>query len=235
MQAAAGRLGIEIPDNAYDVMYSFRHRARMPESISARAPEGHEWVLRVLGRGRYRFVAISGEAIIVPDPMRVEIKVPDATPGIIARYAFTDEQALLAKLRYNRLIDIFTGITCYSLQSHLKTTVGGRQLEADELYVGLDRQGNQYVLPVEAKGGREQLHIVQIEQDIEMCELKFPDLICRPLGAQFMAGDLIALFELQQIENGIAKRAEEHYRLVPPEQISPEDLEAYRSKRERPT
>ncbi len=31
----------------------------------------------------------------------------DATPGIIELYAFSDEQALLAKLRYNRLVDIF--------------------------------------------------------------------------------------------------------------------------------
>jgi hypothetical protein len=47
------------------------------------------------------------------------IKVPDATPGVIAKYALSDEQALLAKLRYNRLVDLFTAITCYSLQSHL--------------------------------------------------------------------------------------------------------------------
>ncbi|HLI09294.1 MAG TPA: hypothetical protein VKV40_22220 [Ktedonobacteraceae bacterium] len=52
-----------------------------------------------------------------------ETKIPDSTPGLIAMYALGDEQALLAKLRYNRLIDIFTEVTCYSLQSHLRTTV----------------------------------------------------------------------------------------------------------------
>ena len=47
--------------------------------------------------------------------MLAETKIPDATPGIIAKYASTDEQGLLAKLRYNRLLDILTGTTCYSL------------------------------------------------------------------------------------------------------------------------
>ena len=42
---------------------------------------------------------------------------------MIDLYALGDEQALLAKLHYNRLIDVFLGITCYRLQSHLRTTV----------------------------------------------------------------------------------------------------------------
>ena len=50
-------------------------------------------------------------------------KVPDCTPGIVAKYAFNDEQALLARVRYNRLVDLFSGVVCYSLQNHLRTTV----------------------------------------------------------------------------------------------------------------
>lgn len=92
----------------------------------------------------------------------VTIKVPDATPGIIAKYALNDEQALLAKVRYNRLLDIFTGVTCYSLQNHLRTTVPNMgQIETDELYVGVDKRGVHYVLPVQAKGGKDKLGIVQ--------------------------------------------------------------------------
>ncbi len=84
------------------------------------------------------------------------IKVPAATPGIIEKYALSDEQALLARLRYNRLIDIFTGITCYSLQNHLRTMIPELgQVETDEIYIGVDRQGAHYVLPVQAKGGRQ--------------------------------------------------------------------------------
>jgi hypothetical protein len=55
-------------------------------------------------------------------------------------YALNDEQALLAKLRYNGLVDIFVGIACYSLQSHLRTTVSGLgQVEIDEIYIGIDK------------------------------------------------------------------------------------------------
>lgn len=39
-------------------------------------------------------------------------------------------------------------------------------VETDEHYVGVDRQGIHYALPVQAKGGRDHLSVVQIEQDI---------------------------------------------------------------------
>ena len=94
-------------------------------------------------------------------PKRV-IKIPDATPEIISAYALNDEQALLAKVRYNRLIDLFLGITANSLQNHMRTTVKGiGQIEIDEVYVALDRRGIQYVIPVQAKGGKDQLSVVQ--------------------------------------------------------------------------
>ena len=90
-------------------------------------------------------------------------------------YALNDEQALLAKLRYNRLIDIFTGVACYSLQSHLRTFVEEvGQTETDEIYVGVDKRGAQFVFPVQAKGARDRINVVQIEQDIAMCAEKFP-------------------------------------------------------------
>lgn len=59
----------------------------------------------------------------LPTNMMMETKIPNATPAIIAMYALSDEQALLAKVRYNRLVAVFTGVTCYSLQSHLRTAI----------------------------------------------------------------------------------------------------------------
>lgn len=38
-------------------------------------------------------------------PADVNAKAPDATPGLISRYVLNDGQSLLAKIRYNRLID----------------------------------------------------------------------------------------------------------------------------------
>ena len=66
--------------------------------------------LTLTGQAKYKFALVSMPRII-PNNMLSETKILDATPGIIAKYAINDEQSLLAKLRYNRLIDIFTGIT----------------------------------------------------------------------------------------------------------------------------
>jgi hypothetical protein len=230
MERAAHELGIELPKNLGDITYTFRYRGTLPESIRAKAPAGEDWIIRPSGRSRYRFVATTLVSI-VPNLLLAETKVPDATPGVIAMYALGDEQALLAKLRYNRLIDIFTGVTCYSLQSHLRTTVPGiGQVETDELYIGVDRRGAHYVFPIQAKGGRDKLGVVQVEQDFALCMDKFPSLICRPIAAQFIEKDYIALFEFEENDQGVVITAEKHYRLVPADDVTVADLEAYRTR-----
>jgi hypothetical protein len=208
----AEELGIVLPKNLGDVIYSFRYRVALPASIREKAPPGLEWIIRPAGRAKYKFAAVK-QALIVPSEL-AEIPLPDATPGVIARWALNDEQALLAMLRYNRLIDIFSGIACYSLQNHLRTTAPKLgQVETDEVYIGLDGDGAEYVFPVQAKGGSDQLSIVQIEQDFAMCADKFPALICRPVAAQFIGDRRIALFDFEQGDEGVAIRSEKHYRL----------------------
>ena len=82
---------------------------------------------------------------------------------------------------------------------------------------------------MQAKGGDDRHSIVQIEQDIAMCEAKFPNCICRPIAAQFIGREKIALFSFEEGRNGEAKIANErHYVLVEPNHISKEDLENYR-------
>jgi len=117
------------------------------------------------------------------------------------------------------------------LQSHLRTTVPNiGQVETDELYVGVDKKGAHYVFPIQAKGGKDKLSVVQIEQDFAVCADKFPLLISRPLAAQFMQNDVIAMFEFEQGENGVGIVSEKHYRLVPPEEVTEGDLESYRHR-----
>jgi hypothetical protein len=223
----AKELKITLPKNLGDLVYSFRYRADLPESIVSKAPKNKQWIIRPKGRALYAFVA-TGLTTIVPQVM-AEIKIPDSTPGVITKYALSDEQALLAKLRYNRLVDIFTGVTCYSLQNHLRTTVVEMgQVETDEIYIGLDRRGAHYVLPVQAKGKKDKLGIVQIEQDIALCASKFPSLICRSIAAQFTDDHAIAMFEFEETDKGVAISAERHYRLVPQEQMTEKDIEEYR-------
>lgn len=224
---AANKLKIKLPKNLGDVIYSFRYRADLPERIRGKAPAGMEWVIRPAGKAKYVF-ELTSFANIIPNSKITQTKILDATPGVIEKYALNDEQALLAKIRYNRLIDIFTGLTCYSLQSHLRTAIEHLgQVETDEIYIGIDKRGVHYVLPIQAKGGTDKLGIVQIEQDAAMCNEKYPYLICKPIAAQFMKDDLIAMFELENSENGIVIVSEKHYRLVAADELSPEELMKY--------
>lgn len=229
---AAEQLDIPLPKNLGDVVYSFRHRTPLPDTIIREAPAGLSWVIVGKGQAKYAF-ELKAVSKIQPDPMLPITKIPDATPGIVARYALTDEQALLAKLRYNRLVDIFTGVTCYSIQNHLRTTVRNiGQIETDEIYVGLDKRGAHYVMPVQAKGKADQIGVVQIEQDLALCAEKFPELVARPIAAQFMDEESIALFEFgTDPDEGLVKLAERHYRLVPEHEVSSEELQLYRKRR----
>ncbi len=227
---AAKKLRIDLPKNLGDVIYSIRYRTSMPESILKTQSEGMEWIIESVGRSKYSFKLVRKNRIL-PNRELITIKIPDSTPEMIVAYALSDEQALLAKVRYNRLIDIFLGIATYSLQNHLRTTVKDvGQIEIDEIYVGIDSKGRQFVLPVQAKGGKDQLSSVQTRQDIACCSEKFQNLVCRPVSVQFMESDLIAMFELAIHEGEVRVVDEKHYRLVPSEQISQEDLKAYNSR-----
>ena len=227
----AKKLGVPLPKNLGDVVYSFRYRKALPRKILTKAKKGYAWIIRPAGRGKYCFVLVPDRPLS-PNEQLAITKIPDSTPGIVAKYSLTDEQALLAKVRYNRLIDTFMGITCYSLQNHCRTTVPALgQVETDEIYVGIDKKGAQYVCPVQGKGLREQFGVVQIEQDLELCAHKFPSLTCRPIGAKSMEDNIIALLEFEQAQDGIHIASEKHYKLVPPEDVTVADLNAYRNRR----
>jgi hypothetical protein len=227
LSSSAQELGIDLPKNLGDVVYSIRYRTPMPAAVLATQPAGFEWIIEGAGRSRYAFKLVRINRI-APNPSLLAVKVPDATPEIVRAYALSDEQALLAVVRYNRLIDVFLGIVTYSLQNHLRTTVRAiGQVEIDEIYVGLDRHGRQFVLPIQAKGGSDQLSVVQTKQDIACCAEKYPNLICRPISTQFLADDLIALFELALASGEVKVVEERHYRLVPARDIDAGDLAVY--------
>ena len=230
LKDAASKLSVKEPDNVGDVPYSFRYRNELPTSIRDTASPDREWVIKGAGRSRYQFAQVLLNRI-VPREELITIKIPDSTPEIITAYALGDEQALLAKVRYNRLVDIFLGITAYSLQNHLRTTVAGiGQIEIDEIYVGLDRNGRHFVVPVQAKGGNDKHAVVQTHQDVACCREKFDSLICRPVSAQFMSNGRIAMFELTVEDDEVKVVGEKHYQLVPSAEITVEDLRSYSTR-----
>lgn len=177
---ASDALGFERIKNLGDIPYSFRFRRELPDSIQHTASAGTEWIIVGAGIGEYQFrLAESGK--IQPNPHIRLVKVPDATPEIVRQYApEKDEQALLTRVRYNRLVDIFTGTTCYSIQNHLRTTVSDiGQVEVDEIYVGINKRGTHFVMPCQAKSPGDKFGIVQVIQDIELCQERYPNAICK--------------------------------------------------------
>lgn len=227
LSRVAGELGVQLPKNLGDIIYSFRYRKPLPKRVVDTAPKGLSWVIRSKGRAAYAF-CLTKQAIIEPTRLLNEAKLLDATPGIVEKYAMTDEQSLLAKVRYNRLVDIFLGIACYSLQNHLRTAIPGMgQIETDELYVGVDANGAHYIIPVQAKGNSDTVGIIQLEQDFELCRCRFPAMIARPLAIQFVESDLIAMFSFTQTSEGVRIEREKHYRLVSPEGLSDEEIKRY--------
>ena len=227
IKTVADELKIDLPDNIGDVIYTFRFRAPLPLSILETQTEEKEWVIELAGRARYRFKLVKINRI-VPREDLIKIDIPDATPELIRAYSLDDEQALLAIVRYNRLIDTFLGLTTYSLQNHLRTTVKGTgQIEIDELYVGIDKRGCHYVIPVQAKGGKDQIGIVQVAQDIKFVDQKFPGMRCRAIAAQFMNEGVIALFELTLQDGEMRVVDEKHYRLVPAASLDQNAIKNY--------
>lgn len=233
IEAAANTLSITLPKNLGDLLYSFRYRTPMPAGIAATAEPDYGWEIELVGRGKYRMIQRK-IVRIVPSANYLRIKIPDATPEIVTAYALTDEQALLAKVRYNRLIDIFLRVTAYSLQNHLRTTVQDvGQIETDEVYVAVNNTGQQFVIPVQAKGGNDQIGGVQIRQDLALCREKYPALTPRSVAVQFVreqSQEVIVMFELTEAGGEICVVDEKHYKLVPASDISDADLAQSRTQ-----
>jgi hypothetical protein len=228
IETKADNLNIKLPRNLGDVVYSLRYRAALPAKILETQPDGHEWIIEGAGRAQYRFRLVTATRVVPRDDL-IKIEIPDATPEVIRAYALDDEQALLAIVRYNRLIDTFLGLTTYSLQNHLRTTVKGiGQIEIDELYVGIDKHGCHFIIPVQAKGGKDQIGVVQTTQDIRFVEQRFPNMRCRAISVQFMAGGTVAMFELALQNDAVKVVEERHYQLVPANRLNQTAITAYR-------
>src|SRR3990170_6135615 len=52
----AQELQITLPKNLGDVIYSFRYRTPLPEKIRSKAGPEESWIIRSIGRSKYRFV-----------------------------------------------------------------------------------------------------------------------------------------------------------------------------------
>lgn len=184
--------------NIPDILYTYRSRGELPKAISGKG----QWVIEGYGKGRYAFIRLS-RSPYVEIPLDLEaILIPDSTPEIILKYASADEQSVLAKIRYNRLIDTFLSLTAYQLQGHFRTTLKETgQIEIDELYLGVDTNGHWYVIPVEAKGPdpRERIGITQVHWLIIFARQYYPELTIRPVVVKAWEDGSIFLIEFNTV------------------------------------
>jgi len=174
LSATAAELDVALPKNLGDVVYSFRYRNPLPQSILATADQGLVWIIKGAGLGRYLFKQARASRI-EPDAAMLPIKVPNAT------------------------------------------------------YVGIDRRGRQFIVPVQAKVGRDQHGVVQTEQDIAFCQERFPGLLCRAVSVHALKHNRIALFELAISDDEVGIVDQKHYTLVPSSEITVDDLRRYGS------
>lgn len=227
IEAAKGKFTTERIGNVGDVTYAYRQRRPLPPDIAVTAAKGKVWVIEGVKRGTHAFRQVSDNQIAFTRGKKV-IDILDATPEIVKQFpSFRDEQALLTIVRYNRLVDLFLGITAYPVQSHLRTTVrtpdGARQIEIDELYVGHDQDGRQYLIPVQAKRNDETITAGQVKADILFCRQRIeslPDLAdmsYKSVGVQFTESDdfrKIAFMEFDLQEGEPVSVREIHYALM---------------------
>lgn len=74
--AVAEELNINLPKNLGDIIYSFRYRNELPESIRSTATDGRAWVIEGAGRAKYRFKQVILSRI-EPRPELITIKIPE--------------------------------------------------------------------------------------------------------------------------------------------------------------
>lgn len=166
--------------NVPDIPYAYRSRRPLPDSI---AKHGYSAVIIDDSReGEAPTYLFTQTEQLIPVPEDVDQTHRTSTsvlPNAVRKYIGTDEQGALTQVRYAGLLDDFTQLETYHLQSHLRMRVNGREAELDDLYVGVDDDGTHHALAVEAKGAGETLNKNQLIRNTRGIEQKsnYPDSV----------------------------------------------------------
>lgn len=181
--------------NIPDIIYTFRARRNLPALILA---TGH-WAICPAGRGAYEFRLLSNPPHFdIPFRDYSPVNIYNSIPEVVEKYLREDEQSLLTLILYNRLVDIFTGITCFHIQNHYRSFVTDMgEVEVDAIYIGVNSAGTLYAIPVEAKsrGENEMIGRIQVSQMAQLIRQDFPELERRILAVKTLADNTIAVVE----------------------------------------
>jgi len=197
---ACRRYGITVR-NIPDIIYTYRSgRGKLPSAMTA---IGH-WAIEPAGRGTYAFRLLQNPPYFdLPFQDYAPVDIYNAIPEIVERLLRRDEQSLLTRVLYNRLVDIFTGLTCFHIQNHYRSFVTDMgEVEIDALYAGVDKTGTLYILPIEAKSWAETEKIgrVQIAHMARLIRQDFPQLCRRILAVKELQDGTIAMVEFDDRE-----------------------------------
>lgn len=179
IEDALDELGITVK-NVPDVPYAYRSRRSLPDDI---AEHGFNAIILDDEReGAHATYAFTRREQLIPIPEVVDETHRtslSALPDPVQKYIGRGEQGVLTQVRYAGLLDDFTGLDTYHLQSHLRMRVNSREAELDDLYVGVNDEGNNYALAVEAKGPNETLNKNQLIRNTRGIEhkSKYPDRV----------------------------------------------------------
>ena len=181
--------------NIPDIVYTYRARRPLPSRILS---TGH-WAIEPAGRGKYAFRLLHNPPRFdIPFRDYAPVDIYNAIPEVVEGLLRHDEQSLLTRVLYNRLVDIFTGLTCFHIQNHYRSFVADMgEVELDALYVGVDKTGVLFIVPVEAKseGESEMIGRVQISQMAKLVRQSFPHLRRRILAIKALSDRTISIAE----------------------------------------
>lgn len=181
--------------NIPDIIYAFRGRRPLSSSITS---TGH-WAIESAGTNAYAFRKLR-------NPPQFDVRFADyspnevfnAIPEVVEGLLRQDEQSLLTLILYNRLVDIFTGLTCFHIQNHYRSNIRNvGQVELDALYVGVNTFGELFIIPIEAKSQSESEMIgrIQISQMAKLVHQDFPHLKRRLLAVKVLSDGTIGFVE----------------------------------------
>lgn len=201
IENALEELGITVK-NVPDIPYAYRSRRALPDDI---AQYGFNAIIlddtETGAEATYAFTKRE-QLIHVPEVVDETYRTSlSSLPGPVQKYIGRGEQGVLTQVRYAGLLDDFTDLDTYHLQSHLRMRVNSREAELDDLYVGVDDEGNDYALAVEAKGPSETLNKNQLIRNTRGIEQKskYPDRVETLAVKVDDEGDFY-LFEFQIVE-----------------------------------
>lgn len=145
-----------------DVIYYYNNRNSLPDEIQK---HGYKHVISIGGEGGdgvYVFTKVP-QHIDNTDEYDESILIEEeALAPPLREYVSGDEQGSLTQVRQANIMDELSGLTCYHLQSHFRTEIKNQKMEADELYIGVDGEGNHTAIILEAKGTHEELNRSQL-------------------------------------------------------------------------